>query len=360
MLRLKRVFRDREFMHYHNDHGMRVIRVSAAKQMLAAGVMTVLALYLLFVSGVALANTVGAEVPPTTAEVQRLEAELAAVRNDVEMKAATLEAKQDIIEQVISGDADVDALQDAAPLFDGDEIGSADILSPFAPVEARQERLFAYAARAAEAHIAARREQLAGLGLSPSRYEGDAVGGPEVALGAGMRAAADANPRFAALLTNWGRLDSMKDEMESLPHVLPASDFRFTSMYGPRRDPFRGRAAMHQGVDFAGPYGTPIRSSAPGKIIKAGWSGGYGKMVEIDHGNGVTSRYAHLSRIHVKRGDRVSAGEDIGKMGSTGRSTGSHLHFEIRVDGRAVDPMPYFEAPILASRDTAPGTAVGN
>ncbi|MBZ6378321.1 MULTISPECIES: M23 family metallopeptidase [Pacificimonas] len=340
-------------MHYSSDHGMKVVRISARSQIAAAFLVLCVAVYSLTMTGVALAGTSSPTAEGgTTAEMQRLQQELASLKNDVAMKAASLEAKQSFIEKVISGEASMDDLERAAPLLDGDEVSAAGVLAPLAPVEARQEKLLEYASIAAESHIQARHDRLETLGLSPDRYARETgMGGPEVSIGEDLREAAEANPRFAALLTSWGRLDYLDDEMKTLPHVLPVSEFRFTSEYGRRVDPFRRRAAMHQGLDMAAPHGTAIRSSAPGKVVKAGWAGGYGKMVEIDHGNGITSRYAHMSRILVSPGDRVSAGESIGKMGSTGRSTGSHLHFEIRVDGRAVDPMPYFEQPVLAAHD---------
>ena len=106
--------------------------------------------------------------------------------------------------------------------------------------------------------------------------------------------------------------------------------------------PIRGTYALHSGIDIPGPAGAPIAASAPGVVRFAGWSGGYGNLVTIDHGNGMETRYGHLSRLAVGAGARVAAGQRIGLMGSTGLSTGSHLHFEVRANGRATDPLPYF------------------
>jgi murein DD-endopeptidase MepM/ murein hydrolase activator NlpD len=101
---------------------------------------------------------------------------------------------------------------------------------------------------------------------------------------------------------------------------------------------------MHNGTDFAGPHGTPIYSTADGVVKKASWQSGYGRMVTIQHEFGIETRYAHLSKIRVKPGQRVSRGERIGDMGNTGRSTGTHLHYEVRVGGRPVNPMTYIKA----------------
>lgn len=117
---------------------------------------------------------------------------------------------------------------------------------------------------------------------------------------------------------------------------------RLSSRFGYRSDPLQGDGRMHSGIDIPGPQGTPIQASAAGVVRFAGSAGGYGQMVEIDHGGGLTTRYAHLSRILVRPFAPVARGETIALMGSTGRSTGSHLHFEVRTNGRAANPLGYF------------------
>ena len=117
-----------------------------------------------------------------------------------------------------------------------------------------------------------------------------------------------------------------------------------SSTFGVRVDPFLRIPAMHTGVDFRGDAGDPIHATAAGTVANAGWSGGYGKMVEIDHGNGLSTRYGHLSQIDVKVGDEIRIGQVVGRMGSTGRSTGPHLHYETRIDGEAVDPQRFLHA----------------
>ena len=131
-----------------------------------------------------------------------------------------------------------------------------------------------------------------------------------------------------------------------LAHMLfpsrdPVKVARRSSNYGNRYDPFTGRRAFHSGIDFPAPQGTPIYASAGGKIIKAGWHHDYGNKIEIDHGNGLVTRYAHTYKMHVKVGDVVSPGQRIADVGTTGRSTGPHLHFEILENGQFVNPAHY-------------------
>ena len=123
-------------------------------------------------------------------------------------------------------------------------------------------------------------------------------------------------------------------------------DVDMSSPFGMRLDPFLGRPAIHTGVDLRGEIGEPARATATGKVTIAGWDGGYGNMVEIDHGNGLATRYGHLSKILVKVGQFVRIGETVGLIGSTGRSTGPHLHYETRINGEAVDPQKFLRAGI--------------
>ena len=150
------------------------------------------------------------------------------------------------------------------------------------------------------------------------------------------------------------RLDTVRRHASMLPIGIPAPGREITSRFGNRRDPFLGRLAFHGGIDFRTPSGTPIYSAGSGIVVHAGRNGGYGKMVEIDHGRGITTRYAHLSAVEVRKGDHVAIGGRIGKSGSTGRSTGPHMHYEVRRNGDAVDPMRFLKAakklkPLLVS-----------
>jgi murein DD-endopeptidase MepM/ murein hydrolase activator NlpD len=148
------------------------------------------------------------------------------------------------------------------------------------------------------------------------------------------------------------RINITRSQMARLNRTLALVPYRkpvigeveFTSGFGIRTDPFLGRPAMHTGLDFRAAMGDPVRATANGKVASAGWAGGYGRMVEIDHGNGLSTRYGHLSEIGVKVGDQIKIGQVIGAVGSTGRSTGPHLHYETRIDGEAVDPQKFLRA----------------
>lgn len=145
--------------------------------------------------------------------------------------------------------------------------------------------------------------------------------------------------RANGILNDLDRLNLYRIAAQKAPFALPVkSAFRFTSGFGMRW----GR--MHKGTDFASSHGTPIYATADGVVYSAGWGQGYGKLVKIQHAFGIETRYAHMSKILVKPGQRVSRGQQIGAMGSTGRSTGTHLHYEVRVGGRAVNPMTYIKA----------------
>jgi murein DD-endopeptidase MepM/ murein hydrolase activator NlpD len=141
------------------------------------------------------------------------------------------------------------------------------------------------------------------------------------------------------------RAAALRDIANGLPIGMPvAEDYRLSSGFGTRTDPFTGRIARHHGLDFAAGHGTPILATAPGRVVRAGWRGAYGYMVEVEHEFGLTTRYAHLSAVLVEEGDEVEYGDDVGLMGSTGRSSGPHLHYEVRVEGDPQNPIRYIRA----------------
>jgi murein DD-endopeptidase MepM/ murein hydrolase activator NlpD len=165
-----------------------------------------------------------------------------------------------------------------------------------------------------------------------------------------------ADPTFKQLFTSWKKLDNLASGAIAVPSDKPVKTAAFTSGYGVRSDPFGRGAAMHAGIDLAGPSGTPIYATADGYVSTAGWnSGGYGNLIKVDHGRGIETRYGHLASITVSPGQQVKRGQLIGRMGSTGRSTGSHLHYEVRIDGKPVNPIPFMKSTdyLLAMQKTA-------
>jgi murein DD-endopeptidase MepM/ murein hydrolase activator NlpD len=188
----------------------------------------------------------------------------------------------------------------------------------------------------------------------PTAAHAPASGGPLIAVSS-EEATADlrADQQFKSLFQTWKKLDSRQQGTIAIPSVLPVQNLHFSSNFGIRSDPFRGSAAMHAGVDIPGPMGTPIYATADGIVDHADRLGGYGNMIEINHGKGIATRYGHLSKILVANGAHVARGQLIALMGSTGRSTGCHLHYEVRMDGHAVNPVPFLTTAdyLLAAQD---------
>ncbi len=154
------------------------------------------------------------------------------------------------------------------------------------------------------------------------------------------RAVKETQLREQGILQLWESLSERQSLLNATPSIKPARGW-FTSRFGYRVDPFSGKAVMHAGVDIAGPPGTPIYAPADGVISYVGMESGYGKLVSIDHGYGVVTRFAHNSRVFVEQGQKISRKDVIAAIGSTGRSSGPHLHYEVRIHGVPVDPMNY-------------------
>lgn len=188
---------------------------------------------------------------------------------------------------------------------------------------------------------------IAGTGLKVAQLlkedEDSAAGGPFIPMVAGQENAMLEHgvETIDRQVARWERMQAL---VKQLPLVAPMLHYRVTSSYGRRSDPINGKAARHDGIDLAGPIRSPIYATAPGTVVFAGWKGGLGRLIEIDHGNGVRTRYAHLQRINVKRGQQVEFGQKIGQLGSSGRSTGPHVHYEITVRGKNVDPEKFLKA----------------
>jgi murein DD-endopeptidase MepM/ murein hydrolase activator NlpD len=246
---------------------------------------------------------------------------------------------------------DGDGLQDTHKMR-----GSADMTGAIARLEASLDRLEQRQAAtldSMERNYQSRALRIRGvlieLGIEPGKASataehGSALGGPFVPL----RLPKDDNSRESQL----HRISLARLQFQRLRHALNNIPVRkpiegeidLASAFGVRQDPFTGSPAMHTGVDLHGEPGEPVRASADGTVTAAGWSGGYGRVVDIDHGNGLSTRYGHLSAIDVRVGQSIRGGQILGKVGSTGRSTGPHLHYETRVRGEAVDPQRFLRA----------------
>ena len=258
-------------------------------------------------------------------------ADMASLAAATELRAQQIEQRQQILAAMLAGQ-DVNPAAFAA---------SKQIALPaeIAAKLTRAEGLITEQAQATmrtlDARYIERTRELQRLGITPARLS---QGGP-------FEPIAKGDATFKALFNSWKKLDNLADGAIAVPSEKPVRTAAFTSGFGVRSDPFQARAAMHPGIDLAGPVGTPIYATADGTVLRSGWNaGGYGNLVEIDHGKGISTRYGHMSTMMVAAGQRIVRGQQIGRMGSTGRSTGSHLHYEVRIDGRAVNPIPFMKS----------------
>ncbi len=370
---LRSKFRARDLF-FHDGSTMRRIHVSTKVQVTGATVgatalvMSMLSVAQLAVSTPAIAGAMSAAasrdaaVARMNAKVASMEAEMAKIRTAATEHAKALDARQAMLDAVVTGKAAaMPAAMPVAPTAGSPLLGA--VLAPLASAEGHQNRLAGRLAAANDARYLATAKALGRLGIDASRFHqvSGAMGGPYEPMPATTSAVkGQPDPAFRALFQSWKRLEQLQQGVVAIPSQRPVDAVTFTSGFGVRSDPFRGGAAMHAGVDIPGPTGTSIYATADGIVGRAQWANGYGNLVELDHGKGIQTRYGHLSQILVQPGTRITRGQLIGRMGSTGRSTGSHLHYEVRLDGHAVNPMPFLQsANYLVAMQTRGNVAVG-
>ncbi len=361
MARMRRWFPEREFIMRSEGH-VRFVRISSRVQMAAAGIVAgLLLVWVLTLAAVAMSSLLEQHYDVALlnreAKVTSAENRIAAYRQDVDQVAEDLARRQTFIEQMVKthvGDLPADARagesvsdSSAEALKTVQKVSAvAPEAAPLARLEADQlafaERLTRFADRQSAAAEAAMRK----LGLNPARMlasidDRSAMGGPLLAiLPSGNR---KFDPRFRRLGLSLARMDALQRGLEGIPQIVPAASRHISSGFGYRSDPFSGGPALHAGLDFKAPTGAPIFAAARGRVAFVGRHAGYGNSVVIDHGNGLRTRYAHMSSYRARAGDPVKAGQVIGAVGSTGRSTGPHLHFEVRLHGEPVNPRPFLE-----------------
>jgi murein DD-endopeptidase MepM/ murein hydrolase activator NlpD len=360
LLRVRGWFPDREFI-MRTEGRVRYLRVSSRLQMRIAAVAASLLLAWVATMGtVAIRSLLERHnnwvLLNREAKVTKAESRIAAYRKDVDAVADDLDERQAFIEKMVKtyfGDLPADSRP-------GETVSNSSIeaaktvdkvsalvpeAAPLARVEERQlafaENMTRYADRKSAAAAAAMRK----LGLNPDRMlasmdDRTAMGGPLISLLPGN---GSFDPRFKRLGLSLARMDALERWLQGIPQVIPAAAQYISSGFGYRSDPFEGSAAFHAGLDFKAPLGAPVFAAAWGRVAFVGQRSGYGNVVEIDHGNGLLTRYAHMSAFRTRLGQPVRAGEVIGAVGSTGRSTGPHLHFEVRLNGQPVNPRPFLE-----------------
>lgn len=362
MDRLRTLFPDREFF-MRSQGQVRFIRISSRLQIVGAATVAALLLaWLVTMAAMAISQYAATRdrlaLLDREAKVATAESRVSQYRDDLGEVAEDLERRQDFLEKMSNaylGDASTaDAAGDTVTDSSGEAARTVDKVSAALPeasglarIEARQiayvERLTRFADRRSMQAAAAIRK----LGLNPgtmlaSLDDRSAQGGPLLRLAASSDDELD--QRFQRLGLSLARMNALERGLASIPQVLPASLEFISSGFGYRADPFTGGAAFHAGLDFKGPVGAPIYAAAEGTVSFAGVKQGYGYCIEVDHGNGLMTRYAHMSRFTARAGQVVKAGDVIGAIGNTGRSTGPHLHFEVRINDRPVNPRPFLEA----------------
>jgi murein DD-endopeptidase MepM/ murein hydrolase activator NlpD len=362
--RARNFFRSREIF-VHDGATMRRLHVSSRVQVIGLGIVsTALAFSILGTAQLTGAAPIVMKAVSREAAVVELQqrlslmrSEIVAIRKEATAHAVRLEQRQAFLDAVLTGKG-TPALPAQAQKVSA---RAADVISPYRAVEAKQIAMVARAKSAVEVRYSQTAATLAAYGIPAQRIVEDksAMGGPYEPLDAtAVKSAPD--PAFRALFQSWKRLDQLQQGIVAIPSQKPVDLIDFTSGFGVRSDPFRGGAAMHAGVDIRGPLGTPIYATADGMVGRAERAAGYGNLVELDHGRGIQTRYGHLSAILVQPGQRVKRGQLIARMGSTGRSTGNHLHYEVRLDGSAVNPMPFLQSSnYLTAMQARGNSAVG-
>ncbi|HEU4961727.1 MAG TPA: M23 family metallopeptidase [Sphingomonas sp.] len=372
LARFRSAFAPRDFF-FHSGGELKRVTIGAKSQAMMAGVAAVALCFTAYgvgqaahsaaeAAGIVQPTTPAGQVAAMQAKVEAMQARVHAIKIAAEAHATTIEQRQAILAGVLSGRVSPDQIALTMPVPGGPKPAFvADALAPFRAAEHNQTLLAARAQKMAQQHYHETIAKLRKLGIDPARLIGDkgeAMGGPyEPAAAADASPAARADAQFRSLFASWKKLDSLEHSVIAIPAIHPIHEAKlvFSSYFGVRSDPFNGTAAMHAGVDLPGPVGTPVYATADGIVDRAGRAGGYGNLVEIDHGKGIQTRYGHLSKILVEPNERVKRGQEIGLMGSTGRSTGSHLHYEVRIDGRAVNPIPFLQTAdyLVAMQDQA-------
>ncbi|MFY9352238.1 MAG: peptidoglycan DD-metalloendopeptidase family protein [Sphingobium sp.] len=294
--------------------------------------------------------------------VAKAAGKVADYRKSVEDLAQDLEARQDFMDGLYKTHFGVDEGNAAGAdlVSDGEavkagvadkkaarlstKISMAPEAAPLVRIADRQRRFALLLTHAVERRADKAAAAIRSFGLNPdalARSAARAQGGPFVPWSGDK---ADMTPELEQLADAMARMEFLERSLLAIPSGQPTAAPMMTSSYGYRRDPFNGHAAFHAGIDFPGRYGQPINAAAAGRVAYVGQRQGYGNVVEVDHGNGLMTRYAHLSGFAARVGAKVDRGDAVGRMGSTGRSTGTHLHFEVRLNGQAINPRRFLEA----------------
>ena len=360
--RLRTLFPDREFF-MRSQGQVRFIRISSRLQLIAASMVAALLLaWLVSMAVMAVSQYTATRdrlaLLDREAKVVSAESRVAEYRGDLGNVATDLQKRQDFIEKMVeahvgtlpndakSGETVSNSAGEAAKTVN--KVSSAlPEASGLAVVEARQLAFVERLTRLADRRAMVASDRIRNLGINPGIMlallkDRSAQGGPLMQLVTSRKGTLD--PRFERLGISLARMDALERGLAGIPQFLPARLEFISSGFGFRADPFTGGGAFHAGLDFKGPIGAPIYAAARGTVSFAGVRPGYGNCIEITHGNGLLTRYAHMSGYRARIGQQVAPGDIIGMIGNTGRSTGPHLHFEVRINDRPVNPRPFLES----------------
>lgn len=313
------------------------------------------------------------EVEQAKENYLKIEQQYAELQNEIQKSAAALEQRQKYIQQVLEENGEV--MSPVLPLNDNDDFTAPEYVDvdendndqearnvirdekleklyvDLKRVEMQQNQLVKNMNDEVDQKLSFLSDTLTKAGITPEKMmelanlplEPSASGGPFIAVSNISEANLDTHA-FDSLFYKRAHLENIKTALDHLPIISPPEKHYVSSKFGMRRDPFTRKWATHNGLDMAGWRNTPINSGGAGIVTRAGRNGAFGLFVEIDHGNGFKTKYGHLSKVKVERGEKVEANQLIGLMGSTGRSTSTHLHYEIWFNGKPIDPLKVLKA----------------
>jgi murein DD-endopeptidase MepM/ murein hydrolase activator NlpD len=357
------LFRERQII-IRSEHGVRYLRLSPLRQKLFAGVSAAALLALVGwslatspivsdlqtggsavvqsaldrLSGRAAEQDVAEEIEPVPDSTPIVHSESSTVERIAELERRLEDAEAERRRLAVERDKlEAERLRLVSTASAADKKAAA--------LAAQQEAIQQLIARA-RAALERTQRGVSQLGLEPGKLLAQAprqgTGGPYIEFKRAGRGS-PAHNNLVALGENLDKLTDLQRAVRAIPIGAPLGSYGLASPYGVRRDPFNGHLAMHNGLDLAAPQGAEVRARAPGKVTFAGRNGVYGNMVEIDHGYGLRTRYGHLSAISVKQGQQVGMRDKLGAVGSTGRSTAPHLHYEVSFNGKTIDPRKFVE-----------------
>lgn len=313
------------------------------------------------------------EVEQAKENYLKIEQQYAELQNEIQKSAAALEQRQKYIQQVLEENGEV--MSPVLPLNDNDDFTAPEYVDvdendndqearnvirdekleklyvDLKRVEMQQNQLVKNMNDEVDQKLSFLSDTLTKAGITPEKMmelanlplEPSASGGPFIAVSNISEANLDTHA-FDSLFYKRAHLENIKTALDHLPIITPTEKHYVSSKFGMRRDPFTKKWATHNGLDMAGWRNTPINSGGAGIVTRAGRNGAFGLFVEINHGNGFKTKYGHLSKVKVERGEKVEANQLIGLMGSTGRSTSTHLHYEIWFNGKPIDPLKVLKA----------------